>query len=197
MKPLEYMIAQKIKQAEPALDIQGLDRKVLQIACQDWTNYLKFAPKQDADARGDTEHVTRENKDEIDAFMTVWVGMWLKKWRQRVKLLVGNQTVQNTKETKSTVNPETQPAKLEYEQEMKEMIVATLVRNAEICGTEILSENILKIELRKADLKCCGHAEQELEILSNVLHRAREMAQGIGPMMYVKVDKQYYGQKVD
>jgi hypothetical protein len=42
MNFVEIMIGEKLKDADPALDIMGSDRKVLQVACQDFTNYLKF-----------------------------------------------------------------------------------------------------------------------------------------------------------
>lgn len=42
MNFVELMIGEKLKEADPALDIMGSDRKVLQVACQDFTNYLKF-----------------------------------------------------------------------------------------------------------------------------------------------------------
>ncbi len=42
MNFVEIMLGEKLKDADPALDIMGSDRKVLQVACQDFTNYLKF-----------------------------------------------------------------------------------------------------------------------------------------------------------
>jgi hypothetical protein len=42
MNFVEIMLGEKLKEADSALDIMGSDRKVLQVACQDFTNYLKF-----------------------------------------------------------------------------------------------------------------------------------------------------------
>ena len=42
MNFIETMLSKKIKEAEPTLDILGADRKVLQVAIQDFTNYLNF-----------------------------------------------------------------------------------------------------------------------------------------------------------
>ena len=42
MNFIETTLSKKIKEAEPTLDLQGADRKVLQVAIQDFTNYLKF-----------------------------------------------------------------------------------------------------------------------------------------------------------
>jgi len=42
MNFMEIMLGEKLKDADSALDIKGSDRKVFQVACQDFTNYLKF-----------------------------------------------------------------------------------------------------------------------------------------------------------
>jgi hypothetical protein len=42
MNFVEIILTEKLKDAAPALDILGPDRKVLQVACQDFTNYLKY-----------------------------------------------------------------------------------------------------------------------------------------------------------
>ena len=42
MNFLEIMLGEKLKDADPALDVTGSDRKVLQVVCQDFTNFLKF-----------------------------------------------------------------------------------------------------------------------------------------------------------
>ena len=42
MNFVEIMLGEKLKDSDPALDVMGSDRKVLQVACQDFTNYLKF-----------------------------------------------------------------------------------------------------------------------------------------------------------
>ncbi len=41
MNFIEILLSEKLKDKNPMLDVLGSDRKVLQIACQDLTNYLK------------------------------------------------------------------------------------------------------------------------------------------------------------
>ena len=43
MNFVETMLSKKIEEAEPSLDLQGADRKVLQVAIQDFTNYINFS----------------------------------------------------------------------------------------------------------------------------------------------------------
>ncbi len=200
MNSLETIIAKKMKEAEPALDIQGSDRKVLQVACQDFTNYLKFNTmhgdsKKNHCLNEKIGQFITEEPAELESFLTVWTGMWLKKWKQRVKLLFGDQNQKNlSKISKNLADISDLWTKLECKQEMMEIVVCALIRNAEICGTEILAENILKTELGKNSNHDIADKEQMFAILNNALRRAREMTQGTGPLIYVKIDKRYYGQ---
>ncbi len=199
MNFVEIVLTEKLKDADPALDIMGSDRKVLQVACQDFTNYLKFQWQLIGKEANNFELVDKmelfykENPQELEAFLTVWVGIWLKKWKERVKLLIGNQSQNKwNKVAKTLANAEPLWRSLQHKQEIMEIVVGTLVKNGEICGTEILSENLLKMELGD---KCCetlSEKEQVLTVLNNALRKAREMSQSRGPLIFVKIDKGYY-----
>ena len=58
-----------------------------------------------------------------------------------------------------------------------EIVVGTLVKNGEICGTEILSENLLKMELGEKCYQDLNETEQVFCVLNNALRKAREMSQ--------------------
>ena len=70
--------------------------------------------------------------------------------------------------------------------------MTTLLKNGEICGTEILSENLLKMELGEKRVQDLSEREQVFTIVNEALRKAREMAQSKGPLIFVKVDKGYY-----
>jgi hypothetical protein len=200
MNFVEIVLTEKLKDADPALDILGSDRKVLQVACQDFTNYLKFQWELIGKEENNFELVEKmetffkENPAELEAFLTVWVGIWLRKWKERVKLLIGNQNQNKwNKVAKTLANAEPLWRNLQHKQEIMEIIVATLIKNAEICGTEILTENLLKMELGEKANQSLNETEQILNVLNNSLRKAREMAQSKGPLIFVKIDKGYYG----
>ncbi|MCL5877249.1 MAG: hypothetical protein M1540_05500 [Candidatus Bathyarchaeota archaeon] len=203
MNFVEVIIGEKLKDADTALDVIGADRKVLQVACQDFTNYLKFhwnligKEANQCDLVEKLELLFKENPEELDAFLAVWVNIWFKKWKERVKLLIGDQNANKwNKMAKTITDAEPIWRRLEHKQEIQELVVATLIRNGEICGTEILAENLLKIEL--GEKSCCqelgenGERERVFSTVNNALRRAREMAQSRGPLIFVKVDKGYY-----
>ncbi len=199
MNFVEILLTEKLRDADPALDIVGSDRKVLQVACQDFTNYLKFQWNligRDAnqfELVDKLEAFFKEDPAELEAFLTVWTGIWLKKWIERVKLLIGNQNANKWNQVAKTLtNAEPLWRKLEHKQEIMELVEATLIKNGEICGTEILSENLLKMELGEKNNQCLDEREQLFIVLNNALRKAREMAQSKGPLIFVKIDKGYY-----
>jgi hypothetical protein len=200
MNFLEIMLGEKLKEADAALDITGSDRKVLQVACQDFTNFLKFhwnligKEASQCELVEKLEKLFKEDPVELEEFLTVWVGIWFKKWKERVKLLIGKQNMNKwSKVSKNLSQAEPLWKKVERKQEVQEVVVATLIKNGEICGTEILSENLLKMELGEKRMRCLKDQERLFNALNSSLRKAREMAQSRGPLIFVKIDKGYYG----
>jgi hypothetical protein len=199
MNFVEIMLGEKLKDSDPALDIMGSDRKVLQVACQDFTNYLKFhwnligKEANQCDLVERLETLFKEDSQELNAFLTVWTGIWFKKWKERVKLLIGTQNANKwNKMSKTLANVEPMWRKIEHKQELQEIVVSTLIKNGELCGTEILAENLLKMELGEKDIENVNEKERIFTTLNNALRKAREMAQSRGPLIFVKIDKGYY-----
>jgi hypothetical protein len=200
MNFIETILSENLKNINPALDVFGSDRKVLQIACQDLMNYLKVHWDLVGNEANECELVERlekfhkENPSEMEEFLTIWTGIWFKKWKERVKLLIGNENSSRwNRAAKVLNNAEPLWRKLANRQEMQELVTFTLVKNGEICGTSILAENLLKMELGEKSREYVNEGEQVVNITSNALRRARELARSKGPLIYVKIDKGYYG----
>lgn len=196
MNFVEVILSEKLKDQDPALNVTGSDRKVLQVACQDFTNYLKYHwnfignEASQCELVENLEKLFKENPAELEAFLTVWTGMWFKKWKERVKLLIGNQNTNKwNKVSKTLSNAEPFWKKLEHKQEIQEIVEATLIKNGEICGTEILSENLLKMELGEKRVQYLSDRERVFTVVNSALRKAREMAQSKGPLIFVKIDK--------
>ncbi len=199
MNFVEIMLGEKLKDADPALDVMGSDRKVLQVACQDFTNYLKFHWNLIGKEASQCELVEKlekqfhENPAELESFLTIWVSMWLKKWKERVKLLIGDQNQNKwSKVSKTLSSAEPYWRKIERKQELTEVVVGTLLKNGEICGTEILAENLLKMELGEKRAQSLGDKDRVFTVVNAALRKAREMSQSRGPLIFVKIDKGYY-----
>jgi len=199
MNFIEILLSEKLKDKNPMLDALGSDRKVLQIACKDLTNYLKIhwelvgKEANDCDIVEKLEKIFNETPTELSEFLNVWAGIWLKKWAERVKLLIGNENSKKWgRATRILNNGEAMWGKLSKRQEMEEIIISTLVKNGEICGTSILAENLLKMELGEDEKEYTSDEEQLVNVVNNTLRKARELTQSKGPLIFVKVDKGYY-----
>jgi hypothetical protein len=200
---LTELLSAKMKEAEPALEIFGADRKIFQTACQDFSNYLKFScsiANKEANIfeyTNQLEQSLKVNPAEIESFLTVWCGMWLKKWKERVNLLLGKGNGEKSiKPTDPEVaaKAESKYTNLNCREEMLGILTTALIKNGEICGTRLIAENILKTELRKTIGNDINSKEQVLAILNNALSRTREISQRTGPLISIKVDKNYYCQ---
>ena len=199
MNFIELLLSEKLKDKNPMLDVLGSDRKVLQIACQDLTNYLKVhwdlvgKEANECDLVERLEKFYNENPSELSEFLRIWTGIWLDKWIERVKLLIGNENSKRwNKVTKILNNAEPLWKSLSNRREMEEIITTTLVKNGEICGTSILAENLLKMELGEEKREYVDDEERVVNIVNNALRKARELAQSKGPLIFVKIDKGYY-----
>jgi len=200
MNFVEIMVGEKLKELDSALDILGSDRKVLQVACEDFLNYLKFhwglmgKEASQCEAVDKLEALIKENRTELEQFLAVWISIWFKKWKERVKLLIGEESGNKwSKVSKTLNNAEPFWRKLERKQEIREIVITTLIKNGEICGTEILSENLLKMELGEKRVQSLSDKERVFAAVNNALRKGRDMAQSRGPLIFVKIDKGYYG----
>jgi hypothetical protein len=199
---VETLLSEKLMEKNPLIDVLAADRKVLQIACQDLTNYLKVhwdlvgKETSECEVVEGLEKIFEETPKELEEFLSVWTGIWLKKWKERVKLLIGNENSKRWNNvTKILNNAEPVWARLSDRQEMEDVVASTLIKNGEICGTSILAENLLKMELGDDKKKYQSDKEQVLSVVNNALRKARELTQSKGPLIFVKVDKGYYDAK--
>ena len=199
MNFIETLLSEKLKEVNPTLEVYGSDRKVLQIACQDLTNYLKVHWDLIGKEANECELVERlekffnENPTEMQEFLGIWTGIWFKKWKERVKLLIGSENSNRwNRVTKLLTDAEPIWKKLPNRQEMEELVTSTLIKNGEVCGTSILAENLLKMELGEKDRNYLNEQEQIMNVVNNTLRKARELTRSKGPLIYVKIDKGYY-----
>ena len=199
MNFIETLLSKKIKEEEQTLDILGADRKVLQVAVQDFTNYLNFysnLENKETNILNQTkqiEQLQKEEPTEFDSALAVWSSIWLRKWKERVNLSIGKQSAkEQTKVAENDSKAEATWTKLECKEEIIRIVASALIKNAEICGTQIIAENIVKTETCKNSSQDINSKEQVLKILNNSLRTARETTQKTGPLIAIMVDKRYY-----
>jgi len=199
MNFVEMMLTESLRNRNPQLDLQGTDRKVLRIACEDLLNFLKVHWKligQEIVEIELTEKIRQcyeENPEELMEFVNLWSGIWMRKWGERVKLLLAHENTERWKESNARlVKAEPTWRRLRNRSEMEDMIIDALVRNGEICGTYILAENLLKNELVPYTDGKIFTNEELLAITTKAIKKAKQLSQSKGPLIFVKVDRKFF-----
>ncbi len=187
---IEQLISEKIAKIDLMLDLEGSDRKMLQLACKDFAFYIKL----NSQAAGCTEEylnkILQVRKIELECFLDVWVARWMNKWQERVKLLIGTYN-KDLKDTKNLEKADVVLKTLDCKSELIKVAQATLINNGEICGSEMLAEHVVKLELASTPSNVTDKI-QALALLSNIIVRARQIAKSCGPLIFVEVNKAYY-----
>jgi len=199
MNFLELMLTESLQNRNSQLDLQGTDKKVLRIACEDLINFLKVHWKlvgQEIVEIELTEKIRQyhqENPEELAEFINLWTGIWMKKWSERVKLLLVQENSDRWKEANARL-AKAEPAwrRLRNRNEMEDMIIDALVRNGEICGTYILAENLLKNELVPCADGKIFTKEELFAITSRAVRKAKQLSQSKGPLIFVRVDRNFF-----
>lgn len=201
MNFLELVLSQCLKDHNPLLDLQGSDRRVLQIACEDLMNFLKVHWGLIGQENGNYDLIEKvhkyfeEDSEEFSKFVSIWSGLWMKKWNERVKLLIGtDNSPQWSRVNKRLKDAEPLWRQLKKRGELKDILVESLIRNGEICGTSIMAENLLKLELgaREEQYRWKNDQEKLLNVVSITLRKARQLSHSKGPLIFVKIDKKYF-----
>jgi len=199
MNFLELMLTESLQNRNSQLDLQGTDKKVLRIACEDLVNFLKVHWKlvgQEIVEIELTEKIRQyhqENPEELAEFINLWTGIWMKKWGERVKLLLVQENSDRWKEANARLaKAEPMWRRLRNRNEMEDMIIDALVRNGEICGTYILAENLLRNELVQCVNGKIFTKEELFAITNRAVRKAKQLSQSKGPLIFVRVDRNFF-----
>jgi len=194
MNLIQLLLSKSLKNKNPTLDLQRSDKRLLRIASQDFMNYLKFhwkLTRQEITQPELMEKISRylhEKPEELEEFLNVWSGIWMKKWGERVKLVTETEECQCLRKKHKRLNQiEPMWRQLRNRSEIEEIVVEALIRNGEICGTSILAEHLLKTDLA---LKTKGKyftnsLEDLLDITRRVVTKARYLSRTTGPTIFI------------
>jgi Trm5-related predicted tRNA methylase len=195
---LLLLLSESLRNREPRLDLGGADRKVLSIAIEDLRNYLKvhwrLIGKETAESelRAKVRQCFYERMDELEELVDFWVGMWIKKWNERVKLVIGDKTHRHLKNIHGFSGKGRSKWKsLTSWSGAEETAIEALIRNGEICGTKVLAQSLLKSELGEPAQKKTDR-DDLVVVVNNLLKRARELSESSGPLMFIRVDKRFW-----
>ena len=186
---LRDLIVSVLKEVLPQFDPNQVDRKMVSIAVHDVRNFLKHSWNVEDDILFGSifiKKLTEEGvsfKDELRGFL----GLWFKKWKERVKLIFNEEQWDKNYETVSMLVQRGE-RKVPFEQIklFKFPVIEYLISRGELCCTEELSDQSIK--RKGADLK--GHLttpKEKIEFLNKVFTLVRSYSDCKGPLIFIKV----------
>jgi hypothetical protein len=169
-----------------------LDYQMVVYASKDFETWLKVKLDTE-DSRvvyksleGYFEGKMRDLKSSIN----FWAGMWLNKWRERVRIL----------STKFEMPPDYVEKigkarkiyqNMDYKSELKNMAIRKLVNQGEICMVEFIAENLIVEEIakriRKTGKKVISVTPDPLSIYNAVSARITRLPKEKGPLVYLNI----------
>jgi len=197
MNFLLLLLSESLMKRAPQLDLAGADRKILFIAIEDLKNYLKvhwrlMGRKTAESELGEKVHrYFHERIEELEEFVDFWTGMWIRKWNERVKLVIGNKDHQRLNSIRDLGESKPSWRRLGSWGGIEEMAIEALIKNGEICGTSALAQSLLKPEIGQSPQRT-AHRDDFIVAVNDLFKRARELSQSKGPLMFVKIDKSFW-----
>jgi len=170
------------------------------VALTDFKNWVKYKRlilgEKGADEKVDAliSWLIDNQPNELKKIMREWLESWLLKWRQRVKIIFDeNEDTKQAKKIFAKTNNVWR--KIPYKDELKEIIIGSLISVGEICFTEVISESILRGELNKY-MNYVKDEDKLLEILSknsililkDAMRNVKRITRIKGPLIVVRVD---------
>lgn len=197
---LTELLSKSLKKRNPQLDLEGSDKRILSIGYDDLINYLKFhwklmGEENKPELMEKLSEYFYEKTGELEEFVDIWAGIWLKKWNERVKLILEREDLSQWNKTGKLLD-KADPlwSRLENREEVKDLVIESLIKNGEICGTTILAEDMLKVEIGLSieNNEQMDEDEQILNVVNNVLGKVRKVSRRRGPLIFIKVNKNFF-----
>ncbi|MEM2938664.1 MAG: hypothetical protein QXU95_00085 [Candidatus Bathyarchaeia archaeon] len=132
----------------------------------------------------------RSKPRDLRISINFWAGMWLKKWRERVRILstrfkMPPDHIEKIRKARKLYQ------NIDYKSELKSMAVKKLVDNGEICMIEPIAENLIVEEIarriRKDDKSLIPAVLDPLSIYSSVGSRISMLPKERGPLIYLNI----------
>ena len=197
MNFLLLLLSESLKKRKPQLDLAGADRKILSVAIEDLKNYLKVHWKlmgtktAESELREKVRQYFHERTEELEELVDLWTGMWMRKWNERVKLVIGDKGHRHLKNIHELSGERKSGWRhMKSWSGIEEMAIEALIMNGEVCGTKALAERLLKPGIGQSAQT--GHRDDLLVVVNNLFKRARQLSETRGPLMFIRIDKRFW-----
>jgi hypothetical protein len=186
-------LADGLEKRMPNLELEGLDKSVLVYAYQDLQTCLSIGLEASNryQLHMKLRRAVERSPDEVKAFLEVWAGQWVEKWRKRVTVSQGVQKV-----SRRRFGFLRRALKLyrvmKERKKLEELVVQRLVRRGEVCRPKQIAENLIIKEIAAQLGKCQGKnlmcvSLNMLKVLHGVYARIEKLAESKTPLLHLKI----------
>jgi hypothetical protein len=187
-------IVQELKKQIPGFDPHGQDRRVLAFAYQDLQTCLgvRWKVVDPYQLRMAVIKAAENRPEEVKAFLKVWTGRWLEKWRERVTLFqkmprISKRHLRSLRKAKKVYRG------MKKRLELKRMVVEKLVNQGEVCMAGLIAETLIIEEIAhqlnryggKTSMKTLGL--NPAEILQGIITKVENLPNRKSPIIYLKI----------
>ncbi len=176
------------------------------IAVEDFVNYYslvlgieEFEDSEDI-TRDYIENMFDKNPTEIINVIDEWMDVWIWKWRQRVKLVMKPQI--NREVDRLEVDIKNIMPSIKNLKEIKRFAIGSLIRNNEVCFTNLLADNIVKsivykffIHVRDAKRVSKILNDNKYIFVNEIINRVKSLKKFKGQLIIINVSDQVFNEK--
>lgn len=184
------LLAKEFETFIPQFKPYATDYQMVAYASKDLENWLKVKMGIDDNKLiyRRVEEIYEKSPKEFKASLNFWAGMWLRKWRERVRIL-------STKleEPKDHIERIKMARKIlqevDWREELRRVVIKKLIECGEICMTEFIADNLILEEVAKRLQKTRGGimALNPLSIYNAVNAKITRLSREKGPLVYLNI----------
>jgi len=191
-KRLLSTLAEEIEKYLPQFEPYSSDYQMVLYACRDleqWVEHKWTITGTDGvykQIEGALEYEPRVFR----VFLNFWVGHWLEKWRERVRVLserpkLPPMVLKKIKKARILYK------EMEYRRELKKMVIGKLIGQGEICMVEAIAEALIVEEIAKRIQSTEGDSEltivTPIDILNSLSQRISRIHEEKGPLIHLNI----------
>ena len=175
-----------------------------QVAVSDYLNYVRVnldiidVPGSERRAREYVERMLEERPLEILSELGDWLDVWLWKWRQRVKLVVGGKEMEEARRFQLRTNRFL--SALGFREELLNLTIGSLIRHNEVCFTNLIADSVIRSVLDKFSLHVSDERRlasilnnNPVLILDEVMRKVKSLQHYKGFLVVLRVDRNVLG----
>ncbi|MCX8171046.1 MAG: hypothetical protein N3E47_03600 [Candidatus Bathyarchaeota archaeon] len=191
------LLAEEFGNYIPQFKPYTLDYQMVVYASKDLEIWLKVKLNTE-----DTRTVYRKIEEhlrikpiDLRASINFWAGIWLRKWRERVRVL--STKFEMPKDYMESIRAARKVYQhMDYKSDLKNMAIRKLINHGEICMVEFIAENLIVEEIskriRKPDKDIDVIAVDPLRIYNAISARISRLPREKGPLVYLNMRPNVY-----